>query len=64
MIEDKISIGGHFKEMEKLLEKYKEAEKNTIVMDDYDGGQAESLRQVIEDLRSAICNEADKELDY
>ena len=50
MIEDKISIGGHFKEMEKLLEKYKEAEKNTIVMDDYDGGRINMVRSIISDL--------------
>jgi|10_taG_2_1085330.scaffolds.fasta_scaffold06512_6 hypothetical protein len=50
MIEDKISIGGHFKEMEKLLEKYKEVEKNTIVMDDYDGGRINMVRSIISDL--------------
>ena len=47
-----------------LITMYEKKLNDMVVMDDYDGGQAESLRQVIEDLRSAICNEADKELDY
>lgn len=33
-------------------------------MDDYDGGQAEMLRTVIDDLRSSVSNEPEKELDY
>jgi|TARA_R110002074_G_C12332739_1_gene648015 hypothetical protein len=35
-----------------------------IIMDDYDGGKANCMRTVIEDLKSSVCNEADKELDY
>tara|TARA_Y100000004_G_C8798540_1_gene362363 strand:- start:261 stop:437 length:177 start_codon:yes stop_codon:yes gene_type:complete len=56
--------------MEKVLTKqqlitmYEKKLKDMIIMDDYDGGQAEMLRTVIEDLRSTVKNEAEKELDY
>ena len=47
-----------------LITLYEKKLKNMIVMDDYDGGQAEMLRTVIEDLRGTIDSEAKKELDY
>ena len=48
--------GQYIHEVEKLLEKYEDIEKNMIVMDDYDGGQAAQLRQVIDDLRELDRN--------
>ena len=37
-----------------LLSKYEKQYEEMIVMDDYDGGQKESLRVIIEDLKSTI----------
>ena len=48
-----------------MTKKKHEKELNSmIIMDDYDGGKANCMRTVIEDLKSSVCNEADKELDY
>lgn len=47
-----------------LIAKYEKELNDVIIMDDYDGGKANCMRTVIEDLKSAVCNEADKELDY
>jgi hypothetical protein len=47
-----------------LIAKYEKELNDMIIMDDYDGGKANCMRTVIEDLKSAVCNEADKELDY
>ena len=33
-------------------------------MDDYDGGQAEMLRIVIDDLKGTVQNDKEKPLDY
>jgi hypothetical protein len=46
--------GVHMEEMEKLLAKYEAMEKELIVMDDYDGGKAQMLRTIIEDLRKMM----------
>ena len=40
-------------QMEKLIAKYEKQYDEMIVMDDYDGGQRESLRVVIEDLKKS-----------
>ena len=40
-------------QVDKLIIKYEEQYDNMIVMDDYDGGQKESLRIVIEDLKKS-----------
>tara|TARA_Y100000593_G_scaffold37803_1_gene73262 strand:- start:762 stop:932 length:171 start_codon:yes stop_codon:yes gene_type:complete len=40
--------------MKKMLIKYQKTLDGLIVMDDYDGGKAEMLRQIIEDLKSQI----------
>ena len=40
-------------QVDKLIAKYEEQYNNMIVMDDYDGGQKESLRIVIEDLKKS-----------
>ena len=37
--------------MNELLTKYEAMLKDLIVMDDYDGGKAEMLRKVIDDLK-------------
>ena len=37
--------------MDKLIEKYENELRNMTVMDDYDGGTANQLRKVIDDLR-------------
>tara|TARA_R100000008_G_C3583443_1_gene170313 strand:- start:427 stop:600 length:174 start_codon:yes stop_codon:yes gene_type:complete len=47
-----------------LINKYQKELDEMIIMDDFDAGRANSMRSVIEDLRGAVCNEADKELDY
>tara|TARA_R100001377_G_C3110112_1_gene82238 strand:+ start:160 stop:345 length:186 start_codon:yes stop_codon:yes gene_type:complete len=47
-----------------LISKYEKELNSMVIMDDYDGGKANCMRTVIEDLKSAVCNEADKELDY
>jgi|TARA_R110002124_G_scaffold60301_1_gene165406 hypothetical protein len=47
-----------------LITKYEKELNSMIIMDDYDGGKANCMRTVIEDLKSSVCNEADKELDY
>jgi hypothetical protein len=47
-----------------LIVKYEKELNSMIIMDDYDGGKANCMRTVIDDLKSAVCNEADKELDY
>ena len=38
-------------ELTEQIKSYEEQLRNMIVMDDYDGGQAAQLRQVIDDLR-------------
>ena len=38
-------------QIDKLIAKYEKQYDEMIVMDDYDGGQKESLRMVIEDLK-------------
>lgn len=38
-------------QIDKLIAKYEKEYQDMIVMDDYDGGQKESLRMVIEDLK-------------
>ena len=42
------------KRTKRLLSKYEKQYKEMIVMDDYDGGQKESLRVIIEDLKATI----------
>jgi len=49
---------------QQLIVKYQKESNKMIIMDDYDAGQADSLKMVIEDLKATVCNEADKELDY
>ena len=39
--------------LQKLIAKYEKQYNEMIVMDDYDGGQKESLRVVIQDLKKA-----------
>ena len=39
--------------LQKLIAKYEKQYNEMIVMDDYDGGQKESLRVVIQDLKNA-----------
>ena len=41
-------------EMERLLAKYEAMEKEMLVMDDYDGGQMDMVRLMIEDLRKLM----------
>ena len=45
---------------EKLIEKYEAELANLIVMDDYDGGKAETLRIVIEDLKKTNREQDEK----
>ena len=53
--EVKGSIGDHMRDIEKLLEKYEEIERNKmLVMDDYDGGQIHMVRLMISDLKSLM----------
>jgi hypothetical protein len=40
-------------QIDKLIGKYEKQYDEMIVMDDYDGGRKESLRVVIEDLKSS-----------
>ena len=40
--------------LEKLLKKYKKELEDFIVMDDYDGGQMDMVRLMIEDLRKLM----------
>jgi len=40
-----------YTQLERLIAKYEKQYNEMIVMDDYDGGQKESLRVVIEDLK-------------
>ena len=47
-----------------LIIKYQKELDKMIIMDDYDAGRVHSMRMVIEDLKSAVCNENEKELDY
>ena len=47
-----------------LIHVYEKKLKSMIVMDDYDGGQAEMLRVVINDLKGTLRNEIEKPLDY
>ena len=49
---------------QQLINLYEKKLDSMIIMDDYDGGQAEMLRSVIEDLRSSVETEAERELDY
>ncbi len=49
---------------QELIVKYEKELNSMIIMDDYDGGKANCMRAVIDDLKSSVCNEADKELDY
>jgi len=49
---------------QQLIVKYEKELNKMIIMDDYDAGQADSLKMVIEDLKGTVCNEAEKELDY
>jgi len=37
--------------LSKQIEKYQEQLKEMVIMDDYDGGEANQLRMVIDDLR-------------
>ncbi len=39
---------------ERLLLKYEKMRQEMVIMDDYDGGQAESLDMIIEDLRKSM----------
>tara|TARA_B110001454_G_C12552565_1_gene364217 strand:- start:288 stop:470 length:183 start_codon:yes stop_codon:yes gene_type:complete len=39
---------------ERLLAKYEKMRQGMTIMDDYDGGQAESLDMIIEDLRKSM----------
>mgnify|MGYP003651514980 FL=1 len=47
-----------------LIHSYEKKLKAMIVMDDYDGGQAEMLRIVIDDLKGTVQNDREKPLDY
>ena len=39
---------------ERLLLKYEKMRQEMVIMDDYDGGQAESLDMIINDLRKSM----------
>lgn len=47
-----------------LIHSYEKKLKAMVVMDDYDGGQAEMLRIVIDDLKGTVQNDREKPLDY
>ena len=47
-----------------LIIKYQKELDKMIIMDDYDAGRVHAMRMVIEDLKSAVCSENEKELDY
>jgi len=47
-----------------LIHIYEKKLQDMVVMDDYDGGQAQMLREVIEDLKGSVENESQKPLDY
>ena len=49
---------------QQLITLYEKKLDSMIIMDDYDGGQAEMLRSVLEDLRSSVETDAKRELDY
>ena len=46
--------GQYIHEVEQLLNKYEKIEREMIVMDDYDGGQMNMVRKIIEDLRGMM----------
>jgi hypothetical protein len=46
--------GQYIHEVEHLLRKYEDIEKNMIVMDDYDGGQMHIVRLIIHDLKGMM----------
>ena len=39
--------------IKKLIKKYEALQKNTIIMDDYDGGKMHMVRQILVDLKAA-----------
>ena len=47
--------------MDKLIEKYENELRDMIVMDDYDGGTANQLRKVIDDLRELHTSKFSKD---
>ena len=47
-------VGIHMRDVEKLLAKYEEIERKMLVMDDYDGGQANMVRLMISDLKKLM----------
>tara|TARA_A100001201_G_scaffold13664_1_gene16696 strand:- start:297 stop:449 length:153 start_codon:yes stop_codon:yes gene_type:complete len=42
------------KDIIKLIKKYEEEIKNTIIMDDYDGGKVSSLKDIVKDLKNSL----------
>ena len=46
--------GQYIHEVAQLLNKYEKIEREMIVMDDYDGGQMNMVRKIIEDLRGMM----------
>ena len=46
--------GQYIHEVEQLLKKYEDIEKNMIIMDDYDGGQMHIVRLIIADLKGMM----------
>ena len=52
------------KNLSKTIELVNKMQDNMIIMDDYDAGRVHAMRMVIEDLKSAVCSENEKELDY
>ena len=47
--------------IDKLIKKYETIQKNTIVMDDYDGGMMHMVREILTDLKR-VSDQADKAL--
>ena len=41
-------------ELKHLLQKYESVQKNTIIMDDYDGGKIDMAEKIITDLKALL----------
>jgi len=43
------------RELKHLLQKYESIQKNTIIMDDYDGGKIDMAEKIVTDLKALLA---------
>lgn len=59
---DTEAMNKHIHELKHLLQKYENIQKNTIIMDDYDGGKMNMVEKIVTDLKASLKEEKNEKI--